>query len=228
VIFNLTFCDSVSYAVPGNPTKFQNVTALADFYDNGAKTAYASFDYALQQIPCEIESSGQYSLARDCNDCRNAYKRWLCSVMIPRCMDYSSNASWLQPRNVVNPFPNSTYLDADTISRSQNILYLNSSRNPSIDDVVQPGPYKEILPCDDLCYNIVQSCPSSMQFSCPRPNGLGFNHSYGLRPNESPEQAGQITCNYPGAVYNLSIGHCPRVPVLWTSVIAIVLSLVLF
>jgi calcium channel MID1 len=205
VIFNLSFCDSVAYAVPANPTNF-TLTNLTSFYDSGAQAAYTLFDYNLQQIPCEIDSTGQYSLARNCQDCRNAYKSWLCSVMIPRCMDFSSTASYLQERNLVQQFPNQTTIDQARINEVQNILYLNSSRNPNIDTTVQPGPYKELLPCDDLCYGIVQSCPAAMGFSCPRPGQLGFNHSYGQR------QAGNLTCNYPGALYNMNSGAAQGVP----------------
>ena len=83
-------------------------------------------------------------------------------------------------------------------------LSLNSSRNPLIDTVVQPGPYKEILPCQDLCYNLVQSCPAAMGFSCPRPGMMGFEAAYGYRPNGSVGEEGMVTCNYPGAAYHLS------------------------
>ena len=220
VIFNLSFCNSVAYAVPANPTNF-TVTNLTNFYDTGAQAAYTLFDYNLQQIPCEIDSTGQYSLARNCQDCRNAYKSWLCSVMIPRCMDFSSNAPYLQERNLVQPFPNSTTIDQDRINQVQNILYLNSSRNPNIDTTVRPGPYKELLPCDDLCYAIVQSCPAAMGFGCPQPGQLGFNHSYGQR------QAGNLTCNYPGALYNMNGGSVRGVPFTLIVAATILLGLLL-
>ena len=220
VIFNLSFCDQVAYAVPANPVNF-TVTNLTNFYDSGAQAAYGYFYLNLQQIPCEIDSTGQYSLARNCNDCQNAYKSWLCSVMIPRCMDFSSTAPYLQERNLVQQFPNGTTLDPAIISQVQNILYLNSSRNPAIDSTVQPGPYKELLPCDDLCYGIVQSCPASMGFACPRPGHLGFNHSYGVR------QAGNLTCNYPGALYNMNGGSVRGVPFTLIMAASVLLGLLL-
>ncbi|OBT84486.1 hypothetical protein VE02_06417 [Pseudogymnoascus sp. 03VT05] len=211
ILFNLSFCSDVSYAVPGNPITFPTLTSLASFYDDAARSAYSNFDKALQQIPCEIPNTGQYSLVRDCGQCAAAYKAWLCSVTIPRCQDYSCSDPWLQPRNVVQPFPNSSTL-ADTafLAASKEILYLNSSRNPSIDEIVKPGPYKEILPCLDMCYNLFQSCPASMGFECPRMEE-GGNSSYGRRPNGSKSEDGQITCNYPGAAYHLSGARVVRV-----------------
>ena len=101
------------------------------------------------------------------------------------------------------PFPNGTYLSQDQIIFANNSVFLNASRNPNIDTFVQPGPYKEVLPCDDLCHNLVQSCSSAMSFACPRVGRIGFNASYGQMPNPAfSDQIGQITCNYPGAAYD--------------------------
>ena len=66
-----------------------------------------------------------------------------------------------------------------------------------IDDNVRPGPWKEILPCKDLCYELVQSCPASMGFVCPL-KGEG-TESYGnIRDDE------KITCNFPGKPWPIS------------------------
>jgi len=80
-----------------------------------------------------------------------------------------------------------------------NLVATNSSRNPLIDQTIQPGPYKEVLPCEDLCYDIVQSCPAIFGFGCPI-SGKGMELSYGRRSNDS----GIITCSYVGAAYYLS------------------------
>lgn len=48
-----------------------------------------------------------------------------------------------------------------------------------------------------------------MGFSCPRPGGIGFNVSYGLKPISGADVNGRITnitCNMPGVVYYLSGG----------------------
>jgi hypothetical protein len=73
----------------------------------------------------------------------------------------------------------------------------NASRNPLIDSQIMPGPYKEILPCQDICYTLVKSCPSTFGFGCPR--GEWLNASYGYRNGD-----GDITCSYLGAAYYLS------------------------
>lgn len=58
-----------------------------------------------------------------------------------------------------------------------------------------PGPYKEVLPCNDLCYSLMQSCPSVFGFGCPFP-GRGLEVDYGTRSS-----TGQVTCSYLGAFY---------------------------
>ena len=76
----------------------------------------------------------------------------------------------------------------------------NSSRNLMIDQLIEPGPYNEVLPCEDLCYSLLQSCPSSFGFGCPY-RGRGLEAGYGTR---NTSDSSTITCNYPGAVYDTS------------------------
>ena len=67
-----------------------------------------------------------------------------------------------------------------------------------IDTDIQPGPYKEVLPCVDLCYSLVQSCPASLQFVCPLKNH-GLNYTYGTQQGNDPRL---VTCSFPGAGIN--------------------------
>ena len=68
-----------------------------------------------------------------------------------------------------------------------------------IDDVIKPGPYKEMLPCQDLCFDIVRSCPAQLGFACP--NSPARELSYGKRDREEQE----LKCNFPGAVVKLNV-----------------------
>ncbi|ESZ93033.1 BcMID1, Ca2+ channel protein [Sclerotinia borealis F-4128] len=204
LVYNLTFCDQVAYAVPSNPNTFPNTSALAEWYDNSTYQSYKYFKKALAQIPCNTTSSAQYSLAQNCTTCDAAYKAWLCSVTIPRCTEFSSDLPWLQERGMGQPFPNQTMLSPELVSLANSSLPINGSRNLNIDTVVQPGPYKEILPCEDLCYGIVRACPAIMGFACPTSGDTGFDSSYGMR--RTANESGQVTCNYPGAAHDQSVG----------------------
>ncbi|KAI0123103.1 stretch-activated Ca2+-permeable channel component-domain-containing protein [Xylariales sp. AK1849] len=213
IIFNLTFCDQNAYAVPGNTQNFANASLLAQFYDSYAKTMYDNFNKAMQQIPCETTNTSKYSLVRGCDDCKTAYKNWVCSVAIPRCEDFSSTDDFLQMRNIKADFLDGTKVPQDLIDQFGNTKAFNSSRLPAIDEQVQPGPYKEVLPCEDLCYDIVQSCPASLGFGCPQPTMVGFNTSYGRRTTGGSN----VTCNYPGSAHYASASSGVSIPWITTA-----------
>lgn len=229
LLFNLTFCNEVAYAVPSNNQNYADISSLGAVYDSYAASMYENFNYSLQQIPCNTTSSAQYSLAKTCDDCASAYKTWLCAVTMPRCEDWSNNSTWLQPRNMAQRFVNSTasapqYLDQSVLAAAYvpmekapsdsaawrqtyaSVHASNSSRNKAvIDNLVQPGPYKEVLPCNDLCYSLVQSCPAALGFSCPAP-GRGLELDYGKRNSD----ASNLTCSYLGAVYYVNAAVADR------------------
>lgn len=230
IVLNLTFCDQVAYSVPSNPN-FGNASILAKFYDDYAAEAYGFFKKALAQVACEAPVTQRYSLTRNCSDCEAAYKDWLCSVTIPRCEDFSNNASYLHPRAMSQPFPNGEMLDNATVSlykekygdsKSLSTAFMHS-RSSRIDEFVKPGPYKEVLPCDYLCYRLVQSCPSSMGFSCPLPGQKGFNSSYYIKN----ETNGEVVCNYPGSAHIFSGSSKDAVSVTLTVAVLVLVSLLL-
>lgn len=199
----------MAYAVPSNPRTFPNITDLAKLYDDHALALYKNFSYSLQQIACDTTSSAQYSLVRSCADCDHAYKQWLCAVAVPRCHDFSSNLPFLQPRNIAQEFINKTRLDPErheANSSSMVAMYASRSRNGIIDTSIRPGPYKEVLPCRDLCYNLVQSCPAALGFACPSED-MGLNRSYGIK-----DPSGDITCSFLGAAYYQNDGMTLRAP----------------
>ncbi|KHN95385.1 uncharacterized protein MAM_06662 [Metarhizium album ARSEF 1941] len=193
VVTDLEFCDEIQYAVPGNDGKYNN-TELAKAYDDYARAMYDNFLKVMMQIQCETDRTSRYSLARTCDDCRNAYKRWLCTVSIPRCEDFQGDSRFSVIRNVAQPFPNGSMLPVDLRTSLAQVPSQNASRNAFIDTNIQPGPYREILPCEDICYQVVQSCPAKIGFKCPREGMYAFNVSYGKRDNDNST----VSCNYPG------------------------------
>ncbi|KAK1989437.1 calcium influx-promoting protein ehs1 [Colletotrichum cereale] len=212
IITDLQFCNETEYAVPANSNKM-NITQLAQFYDNYARDMYANFQKQLAQVACEAPAVQRYSLARNCADCEIAYKKWLCSVTIPRCEDFTSPTNFSLVRNTIQPFPNGTLLPAD-VQAKFNASVNQQSRNPLIDEMIEPGPYREILPCAYLCYDLAQSCPSSLGFNCPTPDDAVFNSSYAVQVD------GLLTCNYPGAVHRPSASSL--LPVSWGLLSALV------
>ncbi|ETS80359.1 hypothetical protein PFICI_07888 [Pestalotiopsis fici W106-1] len=203
VISNLTFCDQTAYSVPSSSKYSNKVDDLKEFYDSYAKEMYDNFEKALAQIQCDADNTSKYSLAKTCDDCRDAYKNWVCSVSIPRCEDFSKTDDFLQMRNIMaTNSDGSSPVDQSLKQIYGNAVAYNSSRLARIDDEIEPGPYKEVLPCEDLCYTLVQSCPAALGFGCPTPGNMGFNTSYGRREVNSSSSA--VTCNFPGSAHYVS------------------------
>ncbi|KAG8532069.1 uncharacterized protein KY384_003706 [Bacidia gigantensis] len=168
LLTGLEFCSDVAYAVPYNPDTISDLASLSRFYDDQARSLNENFVKSMAQIACDTTASAQYSLAVTCDDCKRAYKDWLCAVTIPRCEDSSNDGEHLQPRGVRLDGP--LYKQGD-----EKRLSINRSRNPLIDEKIQPGTYKELLPCQDLCYDLVRSCPAALGFSCPLERAFTFN-----------------------------------------------------
>ena len=199
MVYGLDFCSEIAYAVPSNSTSADDLPRLRATYDSYAAEMYINFNKSLQQIPCNTTASAQYSLAVNCTHCARAYKDWLCAVTIPRCQDFSNAADYLQPRAVSQNFLDHTYgqqLQNDPALSLFNKTFkpMNQSRSERIDQIIHPGPYKELLPCEDLCYNLVRSCPAALGFRCPL-EGHGLNYTYGRLQGNTRDV---FTCNWPG------------------------------
>lgn len=204
LIYDLEFCDQVAYSVPtGSGTFEADVRTIATQYDNQALEKFAPFNTSLSQYNCETT---QYSLVRNCTDCYRDYKNWLCAVTIPRCTDSSSSGDLSQGTDNVEAAP------------ALRDISVNASRNPWIDETMAPGEWTELLPCIDLCYYVVQSCPPFLQFYCPTADLAKVQ--YGYWQNGSASINGSIfhfdlnnpTCNRMGvAPYRLTIGAASRI-----------------
>lgn len=165
IIYDLPFCDQVAYSVPTNPDTFStdNIWDIADQYDSQALTKFEPFGTALSQFNCETT---QYSLVRNCTDCYRDYKTWLCAVAIPRCTDSTAGGDLSQSTD---------HLPTSPALRD---ISVGASRNPWVDEIMKPGEWTELLPCIDLCYHVVQSCPPFLQFYCPERDLATVQYGY--------------------------------------------------
>ncbi|KAG9292894.1 hypothetical protein G9A89_016256 [Geosiphon pyriformis] len=121
---------------------------IVESYNKIVQPLWGNFTTTLNQFDCNTT----YSLVRNCGDCKEDYNNWLCAVTMPRCTDVNG-------------------VDEGRL------VALNSSRVHDIDKILKPGPYKEVLPCIDLCYRVVQSCPPFLNFNCPLKQ-MTLNASY--------------------------------------------------
>lgn len=206
LIHDLDFCTEVAYSVPTNPKTYNNkdknkLNDLRTLYDDHARTLYKNFTYSLAQIQCNATNNEtKWSLTVNCDDCAKAYREWLCAVTIPRCADFSNtNNTALHPRNIMQQFPNGTTLPHTSINKTiRETPAAHYARNSLLNNKIKPGPYKEMLPCRDTCWNLVRSCPSALEFSCPEEPGIWA--SYGAKDDHEDR------CNHPKAPFRTSNG----------------------
>ncbi|KAI8578090.1 hypothetical protein K450DRAFT_248974 [Umbelopsis ramanniana AG] len=186
LIYGLSFCDQVAYSVATNPNDpGADIWNLTQSYDQNAVQVFQPFATALSQFNCDTT---QYSLVRNCTDCYNDYKNWMCSVLIPRC----TTPSPFNQENDMNDGP----------SQALHEVPFNQSRNPWIDSTYSPNQWTELLPCVDLCYRVVQSCPPFMQFNCP--SGDIATSQYGYW------QTGTASQNGTNVVFDINNPTCNR------------------
>jgi calcium channel MID1 len=196
LVYNLPFCSDVAYAVPANSTS--TVTDLVNFYDSNAQSLYGTFNNSIQQVSCNTTNSAQYSLVSSCTDCADSYKTWLCAVTIPRCVDLAApvlSGTAVIPRAMANATA-AQLQQAGVNATSARRSWANSSRNALIDQSLGPGPYKELLPCANLCYDLARTCPTVMGFACPKQPAL-LARAYGVFSKQLAS-TGTWTCNFLG------------------------------
>jgi hypothetical protein len=203
LIYNLPFCSDVAYAVPANSTS--TVSDLVNFYDSNARSLYQVFNNSIQQISCNTTNSARYSLVSTCDHCSDSYKTWLCAVSIPRCVDLTAPAPTgvaIVPRAMANATDEQLRAVGVNGSYAQR-SWVNGSRNALIDQSLAPGPYKELMPCANLCYDLVRTCPTAMGFACPKQAKL-LSRAYGIF-NRQLASTGTWTCNF--------LGEDPEMPI---------------
>ncbi|KAF9352163.1 Mg(2+) transporter, partial [Mortierella sp. AD094] len=120
LITDLPFCHEVAYAVPVTPgTTAASYQEVRTDYDNFASNLMDNFNKVLSQFDC---SQPGYSLIRNCTDCTRAYRRWLCSVSIPRCTDLDD----------VNDPQNIGYIGPASADLSQNPYLIDRTQGPVV------------------------------------------------------------------------------------------------
>ncbi|KAG0054467.1 stretch-activated cation channel mid1 [Gryganskiella cystojenkinii] len=234
LITDLEFCHEVAYAVPvtslsilqtsgsgGNP----NGTIRADvrnFYDDFTSNLMDNFKRVLGQYDC---TKSQYSLIRNCTDCERAYRRWLCAINIPRCTDVEditdpNNVGYVPPATAPDPNVNENpYLIDRTHGAVVTARNTSTSRGAiaqlTQNPLLNPGDYGEVLPCIDLCFDVVQGCPNFLGFNCPVKNMVS---------NYARMNSFGFQCNGLGVVPVPSSGHRAfmRGAGMMTSIVAVV------
>jgi hypothetical protein len=131
---DLSFCSMVDY------------TAVVDAEDRDGAAADARAKFYYENVHVLLLRFGchnKYSLY-GCDDCRDAYKYWVCSIKFQKCG--ASDAS-----------------DADELA--SRLCPLSSSTNDGANCV--EGATGRHRTCRSLCEDVVRKCPYVLNFQCP-------------------------------------------------------------
>jgi hypothetical protein len=93
---------------------------------------FSNFQRALSVYSCK-----EYSRIWTCDNCTEAYKRWLCSALYRRCKQNDT-----------------------AVSGGQCETNFTRTNSKAIPDCV-------MRTCSDVCYEVVRKCPVHLAFRCP-------------------------------------------------------------
>jgi calcium channel MID1 len=187
----LPFCPTTVYSVP-LPAPLSNALAYdaSNIPDNLTTPLLAyltNFTTSLLTVACGRDI---YFPLQTCADCQVAYRKWLCTVSLPRCGEFSSSPQQQQqqqPQQQQEGQPQQQQRQR----RQQGTLAVpplppaalppqasgTPWRNPALGNAT--ANYAVLLPCIETCYATNCACPVFLGFKCPRGETTG-GPSYGV------------------------------------------------
>lgn len=188
-------CPGISYAAPlslPSPTSGNGaiITSLPNTTLEILENNLASFRTSLLSQACGRDV---YSHVSTCLDCHEAYRDWLCHVLVPRCADPGA------------PSNDSGIFDDD----GQSILQAIIQRTPSpasselgiqgvgMAGIVEQQGMSELAPCLSTCHAVERQCPAFLKFRCPHYSN-GASRRYGFHGDRSASGNGDWTTGWPG------------------------------
>ncbi|CAE7189550.1 unnamed protein product [Rhizoctonia solani] len=216
LVHSLPYCPEVSYPVPlpappGSATSYTSENIPQNIQDV-AISSLTNFTRSLRTFPCGRD---WYSRLQTCSGCQTAYRKWVCSVVFPRCGEPIPDESLrslpasLTSQLAFNDASGADNTDSDSEPLPQAALVerkdgvSRSSFLPSLS-----ATYNELLPCMETCFMVDRSCPPLLKWKCPSvlvnansSYGLGFIDSWdgtfegGGRPGVAQDEYGRIWCN---------------------------------
>lgn len=161
-------CPGVGYASPlADGASF--LTDIPEEYSAVIADNLGAFSASLTAQACGRD---MYSYVSTCADCYDAYRDWVCRMVLPQCADEDP-----VPFENVTRYPTAPV----TIAREA-----NASRNA----LQYPYGYNELLPCIAACTEVDRVCPLNLQFICPHRN-FNANESYAFEGRKNGVNDGQ-------------------------------------
>ncbi|KAI9296662.1 hypothetical protein K502DRAFT_363933 [Neoconidiobolus thromboides FSU 785] len=198
---NFKFCDEISYSIPvpdvedGKSSQESyieeriRINKAVQIYDKKAEDIYSNFTDLINQYNCD-NNRKRYSPVRGCDDCKRAYKNWICGITIPRC--------------------------TDSVFDSKSVIRRNKEDKikPFVYDELGINEFNELKPCAELCHHVMQSCPASFKFTCPKASNTLESSYFKGTDNESGSIFKQIEIDI-GQFYSSHFSNETTIPNLY-------------
>lgn len=140
---SLNFCSMVDYTAVVDADDLTGVK-----FDNKAEFYYHNVDIVLQRFGCHAKYS-----VYGCDDCREAYKYWICSIKFQKCGSQTVTTD-TGATNLVYTTDLCEYNSATKESITPTTLCIEGSS----------GRYRT---CLSICEDVVRKCPYVLNFQCP-------------------------------------------------------------
>jgi calcium channel MID1 len=214
LVHALPYCPTTAYSVP-LPAPPSNALAydasnIPDNLTTPLLAYLANFTTSLLTVACGRDI---YSPLQTCADCQVAYRKWLCTVSLPRCGEFSSPPQQQQQPQQQQEGQPQRRQQQGTLAvpplpppALQTQPSGTPSRNPALGNA--SADYAVLLPCIETCYATDRACPIFLGFKCPRGEttggssyGVGFIDSLdgdvpgGGLPGAAQDQWGNLFCN---------------------------------
>lgn len=190
-------CPGLSYAAPLpldtsniNDGNSNIISSVPNTTSSILSSNLASFRTSLLSIACGRD---KYSHVSTCLDCHEAYRDWLCRMLLPRCADPgpSGNVSGIYDPSGAPIPPAIIQRTPEPASSSLGIQGLGLSP-----EVEQDG-MSELAPCLSTCHAVERQCPAFLKFRCPHYSN-GASRRYGFHGDRSKSGNGDWGNEVPG------------------------------
>ncbi|EJT45645.1 calcium channel [Trichosporon asahii var. asahii CBS 2479] len=166
-------CPGIGYASPVADVQPGGQKYLTDIPDQFANVIAENLDTFSMSLTAQACGRDMYSYVSTCADCYDAYRVWVCRMVLPQCADADPA-----------PFENIT-----TLPTAPHVVP-RSTDSPRSSAISYPYEYSELLPCIAVCTEVDRVCPLNLQFICPHRN-FNANESYAFEGRKNGVNDGQ-------------------------------------
>lgn len=180
LVHSLPYCPSVSYAVPlpfpEFPAQVHDSTTLPTSLTDPLLGYLTNFTTSLLTFACGRDL---YSPIQSCAGCQVAYRKWLCTISLPRCGEYPPSSSSTTTTSSTSVATNSNGVSIATTTTPALVVQTAgvSARNENLPPF--SANYTALLPCIETCTATDRACPNFLGFKCPS-TSFNANSSYGV------------------------------------------------